>query len=54
MITEGDGSLEWTGGRVPVRAGDTALVPYAAGDITAHGVMAVVCRPPAAIIEEES
>ncbi|MBB5780361.1 class I mannose-6-phosphate isomerase [Nonomuraea jabiensis] len=47
VITSGDGSVEWEhGAPVPVGAGDTLLVPYAAGWCTLRGdVTAVRCKP---------
>lgn len=48
VILEGSGSLaSASGARVPLRAGDTVLVPYAAGAVRIEGSLSLIhCRPP--------
>ena len=48
VVVAGTGSLGSGEGRVPVRRGETMLLPAAAGPVTVEGddVQVVVCRPP--------
>jgi mannose-6-phosphate isomerase len=49
VVLEGAGVLEWDAGETMLAAGDTVLVPYAAGTTTLRGQLTVLrCRPPAA------
>lgn len=48
VVLAGEGTLGWSGGSRPVRAGETLVVPHAAGALTLTGSLtAVRCRPPA-------
>ncbi len=48
IVTRGRGELSWDRGRLPVRAGQTLLVPYDCGTTSLVGpVEAVRCLPPA-------
>ncbi len=45
----GGGALQWDGGELALAAGDTALVPWAAGAVEVAGDLELIrCRPPAA------
>ncbi|MBU4335067.1 MAG: carbohydrate kinase, partial [Actinobacteria bacterium] len=47
VVTAGDGVLSGASGVLPVEAGQTWLVPYAAGPLRLHGQVEVLrCRPP--------
>lgn len=50
IILEGTGSLGAANGyRMQLHRGDTILIPYAAGELTIHGQLALLrCRPPLA------
>lgn len=48
VVAAGSGTLAWEGGRVPVRAGQTFVAPFAAGPLTVDGDLDVIaCLPPA-------
>jgi len=47
VVVSGAGTLAWDGGRMPVRAGQTFVVPFAAGTLTIDGDADVIaCLPP--------
>ena len=53
LFLEGTGVLRSSAASLEVTKGDVALVPFASGDVTLHGLgpaglVGVVCRPPAA------
>lgn len=45
VVTAGAGALRGDFGELPVRAGQTVLVPFAAGAVTVVGVEVIRCRP---------
>lgn len=48
VVTAGAGTVEWAGGRLPVRGGQTLVVPHAAGALSFAGdVDVIACLPPA-------
>jgi mannose-6-phosphate isomerase len=48
VVTEGAGTLRWSGGHSTIGRGDALVVPYAAGPVTFDGgITAVVAQPPA-------
>jgi mannose-6-phosphate isomerase len=52
VATDGDGTLGWEGGSMPLRRGATVLVPHGAGTTTLSGaVTAIRCRPPGVTVE---
>lgn len=49
VVLEGEGTLAWETGELPVRRGATLVVPFGAGPLRLTGaVTALRCRPPAA------
>jgi mannose-6-phosphate isomerase len=49
IVLEGTGRLSCPDDELQVRAGDTVLVPFAAGDLVLNGRLTLIrCRPPAA------
>lgn len=47
VVLDGEGTLGTVSGVVPLRRGDTVLVPFAAGDLQLQGSLSLVrCRPP--------
>lgn len=50
VVVDGAGSVAWDGGRQPVRAGQTYVVPFAAGPLTVDGEVDVIaCLPPGGV-----
>ncbi len=48
VVVAGSGAIGWDDGRIPVRAGQTFVVPFAAGPLTIDGDLDLIaCLPPA-------
>jgi mannose-6-phosphate isomerase len=47
VVTDGSGSMGWSGGCEPIARGDALVIPHAAGPLAFSGVDAVVAQPPA-------
>lgn len=42
VVTEGAGELAWNGGALPVRAGETVLIPFGAGTVKVTGDLSAI------------
>ncbi|MCC2593272.1 class I mannose-6-phosphate isomerase [Tessaracoccus sp. OS52] len=52
VVLDGEGALEWPGGSLPVRKGNTIVVPHSTPCTLTGSLRAVWCRPPAATAPE--